>query len=321
MINYNFWLMNAFTSCLIFVSALAGDRRQKSKKIDSNLDDNSDYEDLQDGGINRILSRTEIRMNLTRYLLLNFTYFALMALLVVALRHYPTYIVYVQHMAIVGFVMIAFDGWFPPGIAYPLGIAFSVLWFVSGNTAYRWMLNNIIIVIFTLMVGDIRFKNFAVLQIFMWSAFVYDVCVLAGTTNLSPSLFSVGAQNCDTLICHLFRVHDKWQLPSVFTMKFGKASQVFLGTGDILLGALVVNFSKSFFKSTKYVVAVVLSFSFALGLLSQVDSTPFPALATIVPVCTLTIILCAFLSGQSKQLFTMHKDNKASSQQIGLLIA
>ncbi|CAB4027330.1 signal peptide peptidase-like 3 isoform X2 [Paramuricea clavata] len=317
MFNYNFWLMDAFTSCLIFVSALAGDRRQKSKKIESKLDENSDYEDTDEI---RTYARKEIRMHLSHYVLLNFTYFALMAMLVVALRHYPTYIVYIQHMAVVGFIMIAFDGWFRPAVAYPLGIMLSILWFFSGRTAYRWILNNIIIVVFTLMVGDIQFKNFAVLQIFMWSAFIYDVCVLAGSTNLSPSLFSVGVEKCDTLICHLFRMHDKWELPSVFTMKFGNATQVFLGTGDILLGALVVNFSKSFFKSTKYVVAVVLSFSFALGLLSQIDSMPFPALATIVPVCSSAIILCAFISGKTRQLFSIKKD-AASGEQIGLLMA
>ena len=317
MINYNFWIMDAFTSCLIFVSALAGDRRQKSKKIESKLDENSDNESVEGSST---YARKEIRMTLAHYVLLNFTYFALMALLVVALRHYPTYIVYIQHMAVVGFIMIAFDGWFRPSIAYPIGIALSILWFFSGSTAYRWILNNLIIVVFTLMVGDIQFRNFAVLQIFMWSAFMYDVCVLAGSTNLAPSLFSVGVEECDTLICHLFKMHDKWELPSVFTMKFGNATQVFLGTGDILLGALVVNFSKSFFKSTKYVVAVVLSFSFALGLLSQVDSMPFPALATIVPVCTSAIILCAFISGKTRQLFSINKD-ASSREQIGLFIA
>ena len=309
--------MDAFTSCLIFVSALAGDRRQKLKTIESKLDESSDCE-IEEA--NKTHTRKEFRMSLGHYVLLNFTYFTLMALLVVALRHYPTYIVYIQHMAVVGFIMIAFDGWFRPTIAYPVGIALSVLWFFSGSTAYRWILNNIIIVIFTLMVGDIQFRNFAVLQIFMWSAFIYDVCVLAGSTNLAPSLFSVGVEECDTLICHLFKMHDKWELPSVFTMKFGNATQVFLGTGDILLGALVVNFSKSFFKSTKYVVAVVLSFSFALGLLSQVDAMPFPALATIVPVCTSAIILCAFISGKTKQLFSMNKD-ATSREQIGLFIA
>ena len=309
--------MDAFTSCLIFVSALAGDRRQKSKKIESKLDENSDNESVEGSST---YARKEIRMTLAHYVLLNFTYFALMALLVVALRHYPTYIVYIQHMAVVGFIMIAFDGWFRPSIAYPIGIALSILWFFSGSTAYRWILNNLIIVVFTLMVGDIQFRNFAVLQIFMWSAFIYDVCVLAGSTNLAPSLFSVGVEECDTLICHLFKMHDKWELPSVFTMKFGNATQVFLGTGDILLGALVVNFSKSFFKSTKYVVAVVLSFSFALGLLSQVDSMPFPALATIVPVCTSAIILCAFISGKTRQLFSINKD-ASSREQIGLFIA
>ena len=311
--------MDAFTSCLIFVSAIAGDRRQKSKKFGLKLNDYSCAEEDTDAG--KHFSRNEIRMHLGHYFLLNFTYFALMALLVVALRHYPTYIVYIQHMAVIGFIMIAFDGWFRPTIAYPLGLALSIVWFFSGSTAYRWILNNFIIVIFTLMVGDVQFKNFVVLQMFMWSAFVYDVCVLAGTTNVAPSLFSVGVEQCDTLICHLFRMHDKWELPSVFTMKFGNATQVFLGTGDILLGALVVNFSKSFFKSTKYVVAVVLSFSFALGLLSRVDSMPFPALATIVPVCTSAIILCALISGQTRQLFSVNKDPNSKEQHIGLLIA
>ena len=320
MFNYNFWLMDAFTSCLIFVSALAGDRRQKLKKVDSKLDENQQLYDY-DSEIDENCARKTIRMHLGHYVLLNFIYFALMALLVLALRHYPTYIVYIQHMAVVGFIMIALDGWFKPTIAYPLGIALSIAWFLSGSTAYRWILNNIIIVIFTLMVGDIQFKNFAVLQIFMWSAFIYDVCVLAGSTNLGPSLFSVGMESCDTLICHLFRMHDEWELPSVFTMKFGDATQVFLGTGDILLGALVVNFSKSFFKSTKYVIAVVLSFSFAIGLLSQVESMPFPALATIVPVCTSAIILCALISGKTRQLFSMNKDGISSREQIGLLIA
>ena len=320
MINYNFWLMDAFTSCLIFASAVSGDRRQRVMKLDSKIDDDTAFDDPEECNQTYISRKREIRLHLGHYLVLNFTYFAIMALLVIALRHYPMYIVFIQHMAVVAFIMIAFDGWFQPAIAYPLGVFLSVVWFFSGSTAYRWIINNVIIVIFTLMVGDVQFKNFAVLQIFMWSAFIYDVCVLAGNTNLAPSLFSVGVENCDTLICHLFRLHDKWELPSVFTMKFGSATQVFLGTGDILLGALVVNFSKYFFKSTKYVIAVVLSFSFAIGLLSQIDSMPFPALATIVPVCTTAIILCAFVSGQTRQLFSMSKEGQ-SRESMGLLLA
>ncbi|XP_028411894.1 uncharacterized protein LOC114534626 [Dendronephthya gigantea] len=320
MINYNFWLMDAFTSCLIFVSALTGDKRQRVMKLDSKFDGDSVYDDSEECNQTYMARKREVRLHLGHYLVLNFTYFAIMALLVVALRHYPIYIVFIQHMAVVAFIMIAFDGWFRPAIAYPLGVLLSIVWFFSGSTAYRWIINNAIIVIFTLMVGDVQFKNFAVLQIFMWSAFVYDVCVLAGNTNLAPSLFSVGVENCDTLICHLFRMHDKWELPSVFTMKFGSATQVFLGTGDILLGALVVNFSKYFFKSTKYVIAIVLSFSFAIGLLSQIESMPFPALATIVPVCTTAIILCAVVSGQTRQLFSMSKEG-LSREPVGLLLA
>lgn len=310
--------MDAFASCLIFISALAGNRKKKVKKMDEELCVNStSYIDEQDA---LVATTKETSLKLVHYVVLNFLYFSLMALLVIALRYYPTYIVYIQHMAVVGFIMIAFDSWFHPFIAYSCGISFSLLWFFSGNTAYRWIINNIIIVIFTLMVGDIQFKSFAVLQVFMWSAFLYDVCVLASTMNLGPALFSVSVEKCDALICHLFRMHDQWELPSVFTVKFGNATQVFLGTGDILLGALVVNFSKHFFKSTKYVVVIVLSFSFALGLLSQIESMPFPALATIVPVCTFAIVVCAFVSGQTKQLFSITKDH-LSRGDIGLFIA
>lgn len=316
MINYNFWIMDALTSSLIFVSAFAGERRQKAKNQEDGFEE-----------IGKLLARSDhangehqgFRMNLGHYVLLNILYFSLMACMVLALRYYPIYIVYIQHIAVVGFIMIAFDGWFRPTISYPLGVALSVIWFLSGSTAYRWILNNIIIVIFTLMIGDVQFKNFTVLQIFMWSAFVYDVCVLAGNISLAPSLFSVKVEECETLICSLFQMHDKWELPSVFTVKFGNATQVFLGTGDILLGALVVNFSKRFFKSTKYVLAVVLSFSFALGLLSQVDSMPFPALASIVPICTTAIILCAVVSGKTKQLFSVSKESTVDN--LGFIIA
>ena len=317
MINYNFWIMDAFASCLIFVSALAGDRRQKMKKKE---DEETRHISKPESYVDDGKENQEIRMNLGYYVLLNILYFTLMACMVTALRYYPIYIIYIQHIAVVGFIMIAFDGWFRPTVAYPLGVTLSIIWFLSGSTGHRWILNNFIIVVFTLMVGDIQFKNFTVLQIFMWSAFVYDVCVLAGNISLAPTMFSVKVDECDTLICHLFQMHDKWELPSVFTVKFGSATQVFLGTGDILLGALVVNFSKSFFKSTKYVVAVVLSFSFALGLLSQVDSLPFPALASIVPVCTTAIILCAIVSGKTKQLFTVNKEH-ASDDTVGLIIA
>lgn len=315
MINYNFWIMDAFASCLIFVSALAGDRRQKTKEQETEGNYFVLKEDFSDDDKEH---SQEIRMNLGHYLLLNILYFTMMACMVTALRYYPIYIIYIQHIAVVGFIMMAFDGWFPPIIAYPLGITLSIIWFLSGSTGYRWILNNIIIVVFTLMIGDIHFKNFTVLQIFMWSAFVYDVCVLAGNVSLTPTMFSVKVDECDTLICHLFQIHDKWELPSVFTVKFGNATQVFLGTGDILLGALIVNFSKAFFKSTKYVVAVVLSFSFSLSLLSQVDSLPFPALASIVPVCTVAIILCAIVSGKTKQLFSVNKEH---SGKMGLIIA
>ena len=314
MINYNFWIMDALASCLIFVSAHSGERRRTMKKQETEIHSSlTKLEHLNNGDCQ------EIRMNLSRYFVLNTLYFSLMACMVITQRYYPIYIIYIQYMTVVGFVLIAFDGWFRPAVSYPLGIALVVLWFLSGGTQFRWILNDVIIVIFTLMVGDIQFKNFTVLQIFMWSAFLYDVCLLAGTVSLAPSLFSVKINECDALICHLFQLHDKWELPSVFTVKFGNSTQVYLGTGDILLGSLVVNFSKCFFKSTKYVVVIVLSFSFALGLLSQIDSVPFPALASIVPVCTLAIIVCAIVSGKTRQLFSVKREH--SGDTIGLIIA
>lgn len=309
MTMYNFWIMDIAVSGLTLVSAFYGNNRRKEGQADAlqrTITSQLSQEAIAPF-VDELKELIDIKpLNLCWYLVLNFSYFATMALTVLLLQYYPNLMIGLQHLAIMGFLILAFTQWMPGRSGYIAGSLFVVLWMASVKTGFRWLINNIIIAMFAVLASHVQFRNFAFLQIFLWTAFVYDVFLLAKMNN-TPQLFSI--TDCSSLLCKLFEVNDTWQLPAVFTIRFGDSNtHVFLGTGDIVIGALISNFSMSFFKSFKCLLLTVSSYGLAIGLLSQVDSNrPFPALVSIVPCCSVALVMCAVFCRKTRRLFSMNQ--------------
>lgn len=306
-----------FAVCgLTLISAFYGDKRRKdgrnagsSQSHKTTITTDLSEENSLTPFVNELKEIMDVNpANLSLYLLLNFTYFATMTMTVILLQYYTTLMIGLQHLAIMGFLIIAFSQWIRGKAGYIVGSLFILLWVVSANTSYRWLMNNIIIAMFSVLASHVQFRNFAFLQIFLWTAFVYDVFLLSKMSS-EPQLFSI--TGCSSLLCKLFEVNDAWQLPAVFTVRFGDtATHVFLGTGDIVIGALISNFALSFFKSFKCLLLTVSSYGLAIGLLSRVDNNrPFPALVSIVPCCSLALVFCAVCCRKTRRLFSInHRD-------------
>lgn len=307
MVLYNFWIMDISVSALVFFSALYGEKMRRNGQwtsvLKSELTDIQDNSSLENQGKGADLK-------LPQYLLFNFTYFASMGLTVLVLQYYPSVMIILQHVAVVSFIMIAFAQWLPMKTGYLLGILFGAIWLLSVETQFRWIINNMIIAMFAFLASHVQFRNFAFLQIFLWTALVYDVCLLA-RMNETPQVLSIG--ECGNLLCQLFEMNSAWELPSVFTVRFGEnQTHVFLGTGDIIIGAIVANFAMSFFKSPRCLLGVVASYSIAIAFLSQVDTNrPYPALISIVPMCSVSLVCCAVACKKTKRLFSL--SNKETS--------
>lgn len=304
---YNFWIMDASVCALTLVSAFYGEktRRRDTSKAGTNTKTITAKELPSRTSPNTELKEQEFtKPSILWYLLLNFSYFAIMALTVLFLQFYPNVMVALQHFAVISFLILAFTQWIPGKFGYFTGMLVALIWISSVGTSYRWLINNVIIAMFALLASHVQFRNFAFLQIFLWTAFVYDVCLLA-KMNTVPQLFSVG--ECGSLLCKLFEINDVWQLPAVFTVCFGDSTtHVFLGTGDIVIGAIISNFSFSFFKCSKCLLWTVSSFGLAIGLLSRIDSNrPYPALVSIVPCCSIALVLCAVCCRKTRRLFSM----------------
>ncbi|XP_020895438.1 uncharacterized protein LOC110234400 [Exaiptasia diaphana] len=312
---YNFWIMDIAVSGLTLLSAFYGHKKRE--------EENSGKTSLQEtvppfsGPRNEQKELIDAkRLNLPWYLVLNFSYFTTMALTVSMLQYLPAIMIGLQHIAVVGILIIAFNQWIPGKSGYIAGSFFVLLWMASAKTAFRWIINNIIVAMFAVLASHIQFRNFAFLQIFLWTAFFYDVFLLGSMGN-TPQLFSI--TECNSLLCKLFEMNDAWQLPAVFTVQFGDtATHVFLGTGDIVIGALISNFSMSFFKSFKCLLLTVSSYGLAIALLSRVNTNqPFPALLSIVPCCSLSLILCAIFSRKTHRLFSMnHRDVEGKDDEL-----
>lgn len=295
---YNFWIMDLSVSGLVLLSAVYGDRMRRNGQSKTGSQNETFEGDLAS-------ESQETEPGLVTYLFLNFCYFAAMGLTVLILQYHPSVMIVLQHIAVVSFIIIAFVQWLPPRIGLFAGVLFSVVWLLSVETNSRWFFNNLIIAMFTFLASHVHFRNFAFLQIFLWTAVIYDVCLLARMNGDSPQLFSVG--ECGNLLCQLFEMNNAWELPSIFTVCFGASdTRVFLGTGDIVIGAIISNFAMSFFRSLKCLASVVGSYGLAIGLLSHVDSNrPYPALISIVPCCSLALVLCAVFCKKTKRLFSM----------------
>ena len=164
-------------------------------------------------------------------------------------------------------------------------------------------MNDTVIALFSILVSHVHFRNFPSLQMFLWTAVVYDICLVKVLSSGLPSLLSKGS--CKSLLCNAFEINNEWELPTIFTFKLGpREGHVFLGAGDIVIGCIVANFSQMFFKSSKYLSGTVCSYALAIALLSRIEEEPYPALVTIVPLCTCQLVLSAFLSRKAKKLFS-----------------
>ena len=314
MVFYNFWIMDVSVSALVFLSAIYGEKMRRNGQSTNALKIPGELTiDDQEITVSPESRSRGKELRLPQYLFLNFSYFASMGLAVVTLQYYPSVMIFLQHIAVMSFIVIAFAQWLPLRIGYLMGILFGAVWLLSVQTGFRWIINNLIITMFAFLASHVQFRNFAFLQIFLWTALVYDVCLLA-RMNQSPQLLSVG--ECGNLLCQLFEMNSAWELPSVFTVRFGENdTHVFLGTGDIIIGAIVANFTMSFFKSSRCLIGVVASYSTAIALLSQVENDrPYPALISIVPMCSFALVGCAVACRKIKRLFSM---NSKDSDYVG----
>jgi len=257
----------------------------------------------------------------SRFFIFNFLYFVFMFILITFLHRYAAVLLVVQHIAVIGVIFLCFMQFGRPTRAIPLALLYAALWLTSIDTPYRWILNNTIVVMCILLTGYIRFKNFIYLQIFMWLAFVYDVYMLSGinvSNNLQhfqffsyhENLAAVAPtvdpliQQCKNLLCHVFNHDNNFKIPTAFSIQFGEEiDHVFIGTGDIMIGAFVANFTFRFFKKTNYMAFTVISFGVSVALLSQISTNaPFPALLTIVPICTLALMVLGLWSNKSLEM-------------------
>ena len=311
MMLYNFWIMDVTVTAMVLLSAMYGEKTRRNGQSTK-----AEYP-LCDGG--EVGSGKQTDSSLGMYLFLNFSYFAAMGFTVVILQYYPSIMICLQHIAVICFIVIAFAQWLPPRCGYAAGVLFSVAWLLSVETTLRWHFNNLIITMFAFLASHVHFRNFAFLQIFLWTALIYDVCLLA-RMNDTPQAFSVGA--CSNLLCQLFEMNNAWELPSVFTVRFGETdTHVFLGTGDIVIGAIISNFAMSFFRSARCLVGVVCSYGLAIALLSQVDSNqPYPALLSIVPCCSTALILCAVFCRKTRRLFSLNFKESDSIRDEELIV-
>jgi len=298
----NFWLMDITASLLVFISAWYGKiMRRKTKSCEISRDGAfaSKEKDLYD----EVPVESHFCATLAR-LLLYTIYFVLMAASVVLLQSHPYIMISVQHITVIFCIMLTFFQWFRPYVALCFGGLFSIIWIMSAATTFRWVINDIVIGLFALLVSHVHFQNFPSLQMFLWIAVVYDICLVKTISRGLPSLFSAG-DYCDTVLCKAFELSDAWELPTIFTFKIGpREGHVYLGAGDIIIGCMVANFSQMFFRSSKYLSGTVLSYAVAIALLSQVENDPYPALVTIVPLCSFQLVVSAILSRKARRLFS-----------------
>lgn len=269
-----------------------------------------------------------------KFLLVNSLYFVTIFVTITVLHRFSMLLLIIQHISVFVVIILSFLQFGKPFRTVPLSLVYGYIWLISLNSDYRWVLNNTIVFMCILLTGYIRFKNFIYLQIFMWVAFFYDVYMLNGIKVSSFQLFSVreevqavalntdnvvnlsaaAAESCDNLLCKLFSHDTNFKIPTAFSVQFGqKMDHVFIGTGDIMIGSFVANFAFRFFKKTNYMAFTVLMFGAAISMLSYVTTNaPFPALMTIVPVCTLSLIVLALWSNKSVELIIGCKEKPGS---------
>lgn len=298
----NFWLLDLTASLLVFISAWYGKIMRRKMKTSDNMSRDAVFV-AKEKDLNDEMVESHFYATLGR-LFLYTIYFVLMAASVALFQSHPYIMISVQHITVIFCIMLTFVQWFKPYMAMCFGGLFSIIWIMSAATTFRWVINDIVIALFALLVSHVHFQNFPSLQMFLWIAVVYDVCLVKTISQGLPSLFSTG-DYCDTVLCKAFEISDAWELPTIFTFKLGpRDGHVYLGAGDIIIGCMVANFSQMFFRSSKYLSGTVLSYAVAIALLNQVENEPYPALVTIVPLCSFQLVVSAILSRKARRLFS-----------------
>ena len=303
----NFVLMDIFSSLLVLGSAIYGKKLRQNDKDASSTANKIPLADREVTAEEITMDTRRSVRNLVTQFLTAALYFLTMFAAIFFFKHCPNGMVVLQHATIIGFIAAAFVDWFGKRRGLAIALAFVVLWILSTATPFRWLLNNIIVGLFAILASHIKVSNFVSLQIFLWTALVYDVCTVNIVKSSAISLFSFKSDTaCETIICEILRANQEWQLPNLFSMELGKKEYfVSLGTGDIVIGCIVANFSQTFFKSVKYVTAIVASFALSIALLYHVGHSPYPALISIVPCCTVAIILCSVFTGSTRKLLSL----------------
>ena len=325
-IHVNFWIMNGCVCLMVLLSACFAEffirgRAKDVTKIQHSVIYVPDSVFGTERTISPSLQSNSGEENKKRryilYIIYNICYFLLMMYSVVTMKKYPLIMVGIQHVAVMFIVTIFILQFTRPTLAIPLSVIFALVWLFSMDTSFRWITNNTIVLMCIMLTGYVQFKNFAYLQIFMWLAFIYDVYLLAGFKFIGggAELFSfdndftptptaaVAKDSCGNLLCSLFSHYHSYELPTVFSIQIGdESSFIFIGTGDIIIGAFVANFSLFYFKARKYLFIAVFAFGTSVAALSQVTETPFPALLSIVPLCTMGLLFCAVISGRSVEM-------------------
>ena len=275
------------------------------------------------------------RWSYIKFSIMNLFYFLIMFMIITVLHQYPSFLLVIQHISVFLVITLNFLQFGKALHTIPLSIVYGSIWFMSLNTEYRWILNNTIVFMCILLTGYIRFRNFIYLQIFMWLAFFYDVYMLYGiqidgiqffsireelTAAASSVMTATGGggvvqQSCQTMLCHLFSHDNNFKIPTAFSVQLGaEIDHVYIGTGDIMIGSFVTNFAFRFFEKTNYMVFTVFTFGGAVGMLSYVTTNaPFPALLTIVPVCTMSLVFLALWSSRSHELIVGCKNKDRSA--------
>ena len=299
--SISFWLLDLTASLLVFISAWYGEMTRGRMQLRGERETVSSASKVKPAQSDEVMTWN---LGTTLWRLFLYTgYFAMMALSVVIFQSHPYFMIFVQHITVIFSICVAFLQWFQPLLALCLGGFFSVTWIASASTSFRWVINDMVIALFSILVSHVHFRNFPSLQMFLWTAVVYDICLVKVLSSGLPSLLSKGS--CKSLLCNAFEINNEWELPTIFTFKLGpREGHVFLGAGDIVIGCIVANFSQMFFKSSKYLSGTVCSYALAIALLSRIEEEPYPALVTIVPLCTCQLVLSAFLSRKAKKLFS-----------------
>ena len=318
-VDLNTFILDFAVSIIIFANALVDMKNRKEEKDPCGnyivipdsfllLDKSSSLTDPS-----MLESSTEIKNRnslLKQYLLYSaglVLYFVLMVLFGIAGNHVAGAVLLVQHLCFSIVIFIAMRKWIKSRLfSVLLALAFCVFWLKSLNTSYRWIVNNTIVLLVAAMTRYVKFRNFISLQIFMWLAFFYDVFALSKLPSAITSRFFSLATPCKTLLCDISLHNIRYDLPTVFSVQIGPSTKhVYLGAGDIIIGAFVANFTAAFFHSRKHLAFNVCLYALAILVLMSVTSSQSPALLTIVPFGTIGIFASAFFTRSIKRLFNL----------------